>query len=765
MQKIKKKYNVIPFELDKDLVLDFKIDLESEEDLDSDGLTNKQEFEFKTNPLLADSDMDGLDDYYELFVSKTNPNNKDTDNDGLNDYDEVQLGLNPLVSSTYNDGIKDGDRELNFTLEVNGIKIEITGKGNIASTIIEVDNSTKISKKNGLIDKLFTFNTEGELIEGKVSIPYITEELEKYNIKEEDLSLYYYDTSEDKYGEIETIIDFENKTLIGNLNSFSHYVVGNKNIVKEKNINDLLIVLDNSWSLYTNEQYKEITGKEYDGGIFGNLLGEPLLGGYDSEGKRFSVTKELISSLSNERYRIGLSEFRKDYANALPIGSDINSLNLKLDNMNGKFITEKEGTDINNALKNGIDEFTSDDNNKFILILTDGEDSSLKFHTEELIQKANSKNVMICAIAFSEGSYNIDLTKISNETGCAFYSSSNVNGLKELFENVKSDLKNDLVDFEDDGKADGILLADSGFIVNRDGFSFPNYVSNLTAGHCYGMATFAQLYYSRQLPLKFESKMIGDEKLYAYNLRSYHFRNYSNLYDYNLKTNDLKYVFGFDHFGENNPANLRIVQDGKNMFSPEHSEKIKSIDFYDTYIREIDKKTQKANNYNYSSYERVLLNEDKMQTSSMINSDDKQLLNAIQAAFMKQDYAEHYSSSSNLTTYLRNLLGVETIKEGNGPVFINILKTRLQSKDAPVIVSSFSGGLHAVNAISLVQDINNPNYYYIGVYDNNYPGEKRYVNLECKKDKCVTKVNLYYPSSEKPIRITPSLEFDLQYYN
>lgn len=35
----------------------------------------------------------------------------------------------------------------------------------------------------------------------------------------------------------------------------------------------------------------------------------------------------------------------------------------------------------------------------------------------------------------------------------------------------------------------------------------------------------------------------------------------------------------------------------------------------------------------------------------------------------------------------------------------------------------YSGGLHAINAISLVQDIDNPNLYYIGVYDNNYPGE------------------------------------------
>lgn len=97
--------------------------------------------------------------------------------------------------------------------------------------------------------------------------------------------------------------------------------------------------------------------------------------------------------------------------------------------------------------------------------------------------------------------------------------------------------------------------------------------------------------------------------------------------------------------------------------------------------------------------------------------------------------------------------------------FINILKTRLNDQDAPVIYSSFNGGLHTINAISLVQDIDNPKLYYIGVYDNNYPGEKRYVNLECKKDTCVTKANNYYSRSNQPVRISPSLEYDLSYFN
>lgn len=88
----------------------------------------------------------------------------------------------------------------------------------------------------------------------------------------------------------------------------------------------------------------------------------------------------------------------------------------------------------------------------------------------------------------------------------------------------------------------------------------------------------------------------------------------------------------------------------------------------------------------------------------------------------------------------------------------------MEDGDAPVIFSNFNGGFHAINAISLVQDNKDFNHYYIGVYDNNYPGEKRYVDIECTKKTCVTKANNYYSNSKQPIRITASLEYDLEYY-
>jgi len=67
-------------------------------DPDGDGLTNLQEYLHGTNPNKADSDGDGWNDYYEIFVSKTNPNLADTDKDGVAD------PTDPNPNNPYNEG-------------------------------------------------------------------------------------------------------------------------------------------------------------------------------------------------------------------------------------------------------------------------------------------------------------------------------------------------------------------------------------------------------------------------------------------------------------------------------------------------------------------------------------------------------------------------------------------------------------------------------------------------------------------------------------
>ena len=68
-----------------------------EGDDDGDGLTNADEAVYGANPLVADTDGDGLLDGTEVATYGTSPVVYDTDGDAVGDGDEVAIGTNPLA--------------------------------------------------------------------------------------------------------------------------------------------------------------------------------------------------------------------------------------------------------------------------------------------------------------------------------------------------------------------------------------------------------------------------------------------------------------------------------------------------------------------------------------------------------------------------------------------------------------------------------------------------------------------------------------------
>lgn len=130
-------------EYDEDELLEDEESQLGDEDVDGDGLTATMEQLFETDPLLADTDSDGLTDYEEIYLTNTDPviydsvqtgvpdlesdidgdglSNKeelllgtrvgraDTEFDGLTDYEEINVyGTNPLMADTDGDGVVDG---------------------------------------------------------------------------------------------------------------------------------------------------------------------------------------------------------------------------------------------------------------------------------------------------------------------------------------------------------------------------------------------------------------------------------------------------------------------------------------------------------------------------------------------------------------------------------------------------------------------------------------------------------------------------------
>ena len=68
---------------------------QSGNDADGDGLNDRREAELGTDPSLADTDEDGLTDGVEVRDHRTNPLAADSDTDGVLDGDEVALGTDP----------------------------------------------------------------------------------------------------------------------------------------------------------------------------------------------------------------------------------------------------------------------------------------------------------------------------------------------------------------------------------------------------------------------------------------------------------------------------------------------------------------------------------------------------------------------------------------------------------------------------------------------------------------------------------------------
>ena len=72
------------------------LDRDGTGDADGDGLSDLEEYRHRTNPLVKDTDGDGLADGIEVNFYGTSPTDRDTDHDGVSDDEELRRGTDPL---------------------------------------------------------------------------------------------------------------------------------------------------------------------------------------------------------------------------------------------------------------------------------------------------------------------------------------------------------------------------------------------------------------------------------------------------------------------------------------------------------------------------------------------------------------------------------------------------------------------------------------------------------------------------------------------
>lgn len=701
-KKITKEINVINIKAEKKPlygVVSEEVD-DKVTDNDNDGLMNNKEDELGTNKNSADTDNDGITDYSEINTTKTDPLKKDTDGDGINDGDELDLGLDPLKKDSNDDGINDGDTSLNYSVSDDnvGVSIDITGKGNIASSTIDVFENSTFESMDGVINKVYNFYSTGTIDNATVKIKYDLADIEQNGLTEDNLTLYYFNEETKELEAVSTTVDKENKLLVANLNHFSKYVIGDKDIVLANANSQIMFVIDNSVSMYSTEQMVAAGYNESTGAI-----------GNDTTFKRLTLTNKMIDMFTGN-YTFGVAEFSGNYVNLSTFTDNKKNVKQSVNSMESNWESNADGTNIVSALKEGIDEFKSDENNHYLILLTDGKNTegSLSYSKRTIISNAEDNNVKICVIGLGNEIDSEDLNEIAEATGCDYYSASDDSALDEIYSLMGADINYNYVDTDNDSEVDGMIVANSGFLVNRDGFPFANFTSDKTNGHCYGMALFAMSYYEEKLPVSMsaadKSNLLPRTwgfKSNGYDLDGTYFEDYQNLYDYEINNEGLSYYLG------DLPSDYRDrVEDKTWMIKEEYYNAMEAIGVTFS-IKDYD-----SDDEDFDKYQSALLNIDNDTFNNGVGKDDSQLINAVWRLFILQADDKRVSFSSS-----------------PDEAFYDLMRDLDDGTPRVLIINSN----HAINAIRLIHDTDDSNKFKIEVYDNNFPGETRYIEVTRSK--------------------------------
>ncbi len=143
-------------------------------DTDGDGLIDSEEGNYGTDPYLADSDNDGLSDYFEISVSspghqldplvQDSPCDSvgdnpwpDTDLDGLTDCEEYVKGTDRRMVDTDADGIPDG---IEFTMGTNPLEVQDTDDSDFDGVVdwLEVQRHTNVTSDDPVIRERYSYN-------------------------------------------------------------------------------------------------------------------------------------------------------------------------------------------------------------------------------------------------------------------------------------------------------------------------------------------------------------------------------------------------------------------------------------------------------------------------------------------------------------------------------------------------------------------------------------------------------------------------------
>lgn len=435
---------------------------DGDEDFDSDGLTNYQEYIQGTSPWDNDSDSDNLIDGDEVNTYGTNPLEPDTDFDGLSDADEVALGTNPNLPDTDGNGTPDGKEKFDQTYvydvenkdcAIEQVIVSMEGTGNLQSTMSVksiMDADVISSGVVGLIGEPFSIETTSDFETATLSFKIDQTKLGDTDFN--DLLFLWYDEDNYQFVELDTNHDETSSLVSIQTTHFSRYMVVDKNQWYEAWSKELnytsnshevsacysVLAVDCSGSMSSNDPITIIPPSS-----------SPYKPVYDCE--RYKAVSKFVSALDYDD-KAAIVTF-EDTANVVcELTNDTSTLNWASASFyNGG------GTSFDAAIRKSIDVLknSTGGTRKKIILLSDGQSSV----SDAIVKEAADSYIKIYTIGLGSSSYDSVLEEIASKTGGEFFKAYTADDLLDIYTNMGFEDDFDKTDTDGDGLYDAVEAA------------------------------------------------------------------------------------------------------------------------------------------------------------------------------------------------------------------------------------------------------------------------------------------------------------------
>ncbi|MDR2064005.1 MAG: VWA domain-containing protein [Candidatus Nomurabacteria bacterium] len=678
--------------------------------------------DYKIDPQLLDYDGDALSNQYEQENGLATYTD-DTDGDGLKDNVELAMGLDPKQPD-------DANAEREFTVSADydqssNVSLSVKGAGNIANTFLDTVNTQLFGSSGFVASNVVEISTTNDKAPSSLTLAFkgnYTNAHAVYAINPTTYELT--ELSSEKISAAPSDATFaatsSSVTLTARAGGYdAYYFVGKK---AEKPSTDpthqIGIVLDNSGSMYSCEDFLRIAKSTSKDCANNDVNNDPSF-------KRVDLMTNLIDQLSIENVEYSVSAFTNSYCLLQDWTSDksvaktaVESIKNSCQNFNGTNVQDSA-----DKMAGSVDEKLW--GTKHVIVLTDGKETSGLFSyvvglSNSELEKYQKQGIKITTICLGECDTEM-LQRLATKTGGKYLLASSADSLSSLLALIKSDIDNSFVteDVSGDGTPD-LLIADSGFRAEVDGFHFSNYATKQQpGGSCLGISIMTRDIY------------LGTFR-YEYTEADFEGGGWSNITvtDNNKQRLTKGSVYSSTDIKEaykigatlKYPDDYRVLSDGIPSLNPKYKSGLIDAGFQ-PYIKEAE---TEFDGVRYDKYE-IAGSLDLMEANvSPDYVDDYQLL---QLATMQYNLKTVTVAADDYVEFFQHL--INTLTEANTVISSSDLQsstTKLTTGTPLIVFMSSPTGGHAIIGETIYADLEK-DVYHMTLYDNNFPGEEQHATF------------------------------------